>query len=213
MKMNETMRLESLYLPIGSCRAPQMHNLDTSDATYSVATRVCSVSHQRAPPRTRQPSQPPSFPIPLVSSHSAHTHRNLFCYPCGLDWTGTLDTQLSHCSWIYACRPRRPLENCYFLFPALRRAANGTIQQAVDEHYGNFVATPPSSGDPNSQQFGWHPMPASIRPVEDIPTTPTQDLQNDKIEEKCSTPSTGYSLQDKIKRNIFIASVFWPHHP
>jgi hypothetical protein len=48
MKMNETMRLESLYLPIGSCRAPQMHNLDTSDATDSVATRVCSVSHQRA---------------------------------------------------------------------------------------------------------------------------------------------------------------------
>jgi hypothetical protein len=107
--------------------------------------------------------------LPPVSSHSAHTQRNLFCYPCGLDWAGTFDTQLSHCSWIYACRLRRPLENCYFLFPALRRAANGTIQQAVDEHYGNFVATPPSSGDPNSQQFGWHPMPASIRPVEDIP--------------------------------------------
>jgi hypothetical protein len=111
-------------------------------------SRTSGHSHAQC---TRQASRQPSFPTPLLSSHSAHTQRNLFCYPCGLDWAGTLDTQLSHCSWIYACRARRPLENCYFLFPAIRRAANGIIQQAVDEHYGKFVATPPSSGDPTFQ--------------------------------------------------------------
>jgi hypothetical protein len=39
-------------------------------------------------------------------------------------------------------------ENNYFLLSdhsAIRRAANGTIQQAVDERYGNSISTPPPS--------------------------------------------------------------------
>jgi hypothetical protein len=129
--------------------ARKMHNLDISDAAYSCCyTRLfClapAAAQAWAPPRTRQLAQSSSLPAPPVSGHAVHTRSDPFCYFCGQAH------RIRNCPTAveYIRIGRVVWEDNYFLFSdhsVIRRAANGTIQQAVDERYGNSILTPPPS--------------------------------------------------------------------
>ncbi|KAJ8581975.1 hypothetical protein M405DRAFT_590138 [Rhizopogon salebrosus TDB-379] len=197
----ETIRLESLYLPIGSCLAPQMHNLDTSDATYLLCcyTRLLCLAPAGTPTHTSaEPATIFSYSSCFQSFRPVPTLKET-CFVILASWTGQ-EHLIHNCTtavgymrfdrvvlWKIATSYSLPFD---VLQTALyNKQWTNTTEISLRRRLRLETPLPSSSDDTQCQpQFA----------PEDIPTTPTQDLQNDKIEGKCSTPSTVDSLQDKI---------------